>query len=85
MTHTMSTQTRFLRILLQKQIRILWQKQISCDLRIFRVNLNSNFYLCKKIDIMQLCALGLPQPPIKEPPSASPSVTPGSWTQQHLR
>ena len=68
-----------------KFLRILSQKQISCDVHIFGVNLNSNFYLCKKIDIMQLCALGLPQPPIKAPPSAPPSVTPGSWTQQHLR
>ena len=43
----MGTQTKFL--------RILSQKQISRNLRIFGVNFELEFYLCKKIDIMQLC------------------------------
>ena len=42
----MSTQTSFL--------RILSRKQISCDLRVFGVNFELEFYLCEKIDIMQL-------------------------------
>ena len=43
----MGTQTKFL--------RILSQKQISRNLRIFGVNFELEFYLCKQIDIMQLC------------------------------
>ena len=36
-----------------KFLRILSQKQISC-IRIFGVNFELEFDLCKKIDIMQL-------------------------------